>query len=120
MLTVVISGGLLLTAEAAAEVAEDGRTLYEKKCAVCHSTVSGYHLVGPSLAGVIGRPAGTAEGFGGYKGLRGSNVIWTEQALDAWLEDPRAFLGGRDSSMAVRVPHADQRARLIAFLKSLK
>jgi cytochrome c2 len=47
-------------------------------------------------------------------------VIWTEQALDAWLEDPRAFLGGRDSSMAVRVPHADQRARLIAFLKSLK
>ncbi|MGH7292912.1 MAG: c-type cytochrome, partial [Myxococcota bacterium] len=35
-------------------------------CAACHSLAPGRHRTGPSLAGVLGRKAGTAEGFRRY------------------------------------------------------
>src|SRR3954470_13849482 len=34
-----------------------------RACVACHSLASGQHRTGPSLAGVFGRKAGTAEGF---------------------------------------------------------
>jgi cytochrome c len=34
-----------------------------RACAACHTLEPGVHRTGPSLAGVFGRKAGTAEGF---------------------------------------------------------
>lgn len=36
-------------------------------CAACHTLEPGVHRTGPSLAGVFGRKAGTAEGFRPYR-----------------------------------------------------
>ena len=59
-----------------AAIAADGAKVF-KKCAACHSTEAGKHKVGPSLAGVVGRKAGTAEGFEKrYKGLKDADWSW--------------------------------------------
>jgi cytochrome c len=99
--------------------ARRGEGVFASKCAVCHSTTAGWHKEGPSLAGVFGRRAGTAPDFGGYRALRGMDVVWSDQSLDAWLADPKGF-SGRDSAMAIKLADGQARADVIAYLRSLR
>jgi cytochrome c len=98
----------------------DGRAVFEHKCAVCHTTVAEFHKEGPSLAGIYGRRAGKAPFFAGYKGLRGADFVWDERTLDAWLADPRGLLGGKNTTMTLRLDDPGERASIIAYLKTLR
>jgi len=101
-------------------MAADGAKVY-KKCQACHDLEAGKHKVGPSLAGIVGRKAGTANGYTKYKGLKDADWIWTEAELMAYLEDPSAYTkaknGGR-SSMAFKLKKEEERIAVIEFLKS--
>ena len=72
-----------------------GDQLFFSYCSRCHSLEPARHLAGPSLAGFLGREAGTAEGFQHYSdALKSANFTWDEQTLDAWLADPTALVPG--------------------------
>lgn len=88
-------------------------------CMICHSVHAGEHSTGPSLANLLSRKAGTAEGFPHYsQALKDSNVIWNENNLDQWLNDPRRFIPG--TNMAVKgIKGAQERADVIAYLKAV-
>ena len=88
-----------------------------RQCAACHSLGTGTHLTGPSLAGLIGRKAGTAKGFGRYsEALRHSGLTWDEKTLDKWLENPTVLVPG--TSMRIQgITDKSTRQDLIAFLK---
>lgn len=105
-------------ASAAAGDAERGRKEF-MKCVMCHSAEPGVHKTGPSLAGVFGRRAGTAAGFGRYSdALKNADVTWNEQNLDAFLSNPRGFIPG--NRMTMRGLQAQrEREDIIAFLKTL-
>lgn len=102
----------------AAETGNPGRgEKYFQACAVCHSLTPNHNMTGPSLAGVIGRKAGTLASFQRYSpALKASGVTWDDRALDAWLEKPDAFIPG--SRMTFRgIAQPAIRADLIAYLK---
>jgi cytochrome c len=62
-----------------------------RTCAACHTLEPGAHRTGPSLAGVFGREAGTAEGFHRYSdALKSADLVWNEDALNTFLADPQA------------------------------
>lgn len=73
-----------------------------KKCKSCHMVVSpeGDVLfkggkVGPNLYGVIGRAAGSVEGFKYGKDLAAAGeggLIWDEENIVAYMADPKKFL----------------------------
>jgi cytochrome c len=42
---------------------EDGHRLFRNSCGICHSLQPGQNRLGPNLAGIIGRKAGTVAGF---------------------------------------------------------
>jgi len=69
------------------------------------------------LRGVLGRKAGTVAGFSYSDALRRSGIIWTGELLDEWLQNPEALV--KDNDMEFRVPNPDERAALIAYLKTL-
>jgi cytochrome c len=75
-----------------------------RQCKACHQVGEGAdHRVGPHLNGVIGRTAGTAEGFrysavmaeAGEEGL-----VWTAETLHDFLSNPRSYMEGTKMSFA--------------------
>lgn len=90
-----------------------------QQCTACHSLERGRHMTGPSLAGVWGRGAGTAEGFGRYsEALKNSGVVWNVSSLDAWLQSPNAFIRGNQMTFG-GIGDAQARSDLIAYLKAV-
>ena len=93
-----------------------------KKCTACHSIEAGKHKVGPSLHGVVGRQAGSTD-FARYVGLKGADIVWTEENLYEYLADPTAFVKSKTqnprSGMAYKLPKPEERADVIAYLKTL-
>lgn len=101
-------------------LAADGEAVF-KKCKACHTLEAGKHRVGPSLAGVVGRKAGTAEGYNRYKGLKDADWVWTEDELMAYLEDPTKFTkdkSGQRSAMGFKLKKEDERKAVIEYLKA--
>ena len=100
----------------AAGDAKKGADVFAEECGDCHSTIAGKNKKGPSLNGVFGRKAGTAEGFDYSPALRSSAIVWTEAALDRWLANPESLVRGQ--KMGVSVANAQDRADLVAYLKA--
>ena len=100
--------------------ADDGKKVYNK-CKACHALEAGKHKVGPSLAGVVGRKAGTADGYKRYKGLKGADWTWDDASLDAYLSNPTEFTKektGQRSSMGFKLKKAEDRKAVIEYLKT--
>ena len=75
---------LLAPAAPAQDLAAQGEQLFRSRCGSCHTVQPGVNRVGPSLAGVIGRRAGSVEGARYSRALQSSNITWDEHALDAF------------------------------------
>ena len=69
------------------------------------------------LRGVFGRAAGADQGFPYSAALKSSHLRWDESSLDRWLADPEVLVPGND--MAFRASKAEERAEIVAYLKSL-
>lgn len=97
---------------------ERGAKVFQQ-CMACHSTTSGEHLTGPSLAHVWGRKGGTAEGFGRYSdAMKRAEVKWNESTLDKWLQDPERFIPGTSMTFP-GIKDAHERADVIAYLHAV-
>ncbi|MFC0407111.1 c-type cytochrome [Roseomonas elaeocarpi] len=114
----VLPSFLLLAATvvpAAAADADHGKTLFQRQCAACHQVAQPRNGVGPSLQGVVGRPAASVQGFTYSPALKGAGLQWTSTEIDAYLTNPTAKVPG--TRMAVRVASDADRGDIIAFLQ---
>jgi nitrite reductase (NO-forming) len=73
--------------------AEDGRRVFSK-CQACHSLMPGKNGVGPSLAGIVGKPAASDPDFNYSNAMRQSHIVWDPEKLDAYLADPQKVVAG--------------------------
>jgi cytochrome c2 len=106
----------MLSTGAVAE--EPGETLFKKNCAICHTLEAGKNKIGPSLAGVVGRKAGSVPGFAYSAANKNSGDIWDAQTLDTYLADPRKFMPGTKMVFA-GLKNLQDRKALIEYLKGL-
>lgn len=112
--------------------AEAGAKVFNK-CQTCHvvvneagETLAGLKAkTGPNLYGVIGRVAGSYEGFkygAGIEELTALGYVWTEDDLAVYVQDPSAFLeeksgdGKARSKMMFKLANKTDAANVAAFL----
>lgn len=93
----------------------EGQRIWQKRCTECHTL--DVDDTGPHHRGVFGRRAGSVKGYDYSHALLKANLVWDETSLDRWLTDPEKFLPGQNMDFRVRSPQ--ERAALIAYLKSL-
>ena len=99
--------------------AEKGAKLFKARAAQCHTAnKGGPNGVGPNLYGLIGRKSGTVEGFVYSKANSESGTIWTTEALDEYLENPKKYMPGTKMAFA-GLKKAQDRADIIAYMESL-
>jgi cytochrome c len=96
--------------------ADAGKTVFNK-CKACHQVDK--NAVGPHLSGVVGRKAGSVEGYNYSSALKASGITWDEASLDKWLQGPSKDVPGTKMIFAGIKDQTD-RENLIAYLKTLK
>jgi alcohol dehydrogenase (cytochrome c) len=101
----------------AAGDAAAGKTVFANQCSSCHTTEVGKNGFGPSLAGVLGRKAGSLAGFSYSPAMAQAGLTWDEKTLDLFLTSSTKEVPG--TSMSVALPNASDRANVIAYLETL-
>ena len=98
-----------------------GERLFSQ-CKTCHEVGEGArHKIGPHLDGIIGRVAGTMDGFKYSTAMREAGeagLAWDREALDSYLAKPRDFIKG--NRMSYRgMGDAEDRETLIGWLANV-
>jgi cytochrome c len=106
-----------IASPALAQDAAHGKIVFQA-CTACHATDRTNH-VGPGLAGIIGRKAGTAPGFRYSRAMKRSGIVWDKKALNAYLETPQKVVPGNRMPFA-GLKDAQDRADVIAYLSTFK
>jgi cytochrome c len=116
-LTIAIAFSLAGSFSAFAQDAEAGKAIFNQ-CKICHQVgENAKNVVGPKLNGIIGRTAGSVEGYNYSEANKKSGKTWDEATFTAYIKDPRAAVPG--TKMAYAGLKDDKKiADLVAFLKS--
>lgn len=125
---------VLLAAPAFAQGdAEAGAKETGAKCKSCHMIAADDGTVilrggktGPNLYGVVGRVAGSVEGFrygADMKALGETGYVWTEEDMAAYIVDPKGFLGdklGKTAKSNMAAQRLKSPEDVAAYLASVK
>ncbi|MGB0197848.1 MAG: c-type cytochrome [Candidatus Puniceispirillaceae bacterium] len=114
---IVLGFGLSATPALASGDVAAGEKVF-KKCKACHVVDAEKHKTGPHLVNIMGRAAGSADGYKKYSdAMKSSGIVWNEETLDGYLEKPKAYVKGTRMAFA-GLRKEEDRANVIAYLKS--
>lgn len=104
-----------------AEEVDPGRTLFERKCRQCHSLVDGKNGNGPTLYGILDRPAAAVPGFKYSRALRQmaaqESLTWSEAELSVFLTRPSALVPGTRMAFP-GIEDQDARDALVEWIRA--
>lgn len=95
-----------------------GRAVF-RKCASCHS-VEPVNRVGPTLAGVVGRPVASVADYrysAAMTAFGEGGKVWNEALIAEYLLSPKAMVPGTAMTFA-GLKKMEDIANLIAYLKA--
>ena len=91
-----------------------------KKCAACHTNVSGgASKIGPPMWGIVGKKSGSHPEFKYSSALAAYGKAWSVEELNAFLYKPADYIKGTKMAFA-GIAKDEERANLIAYLSTLK
>jgi cytochrome c2 len=95
-----------------------GRQVFQTQCSICHTIQPNQSKIGPTLFGVVNRPAGQVAGFHYSEANKHSGLTWDPATLDRYLAAPRQVVPGTFMTFP-GLKDPTLRADVIAFLETL-
>lgn len=93
-----------------------GERLFASQCSTCHTiTAGGANGTGPNLHNTVGADKAHIPGFAYSGALSNAEGSWTYENLDAWINNPGAYVRGTSMSFA-GIRRDTDRAAVIAYL----
>lgn len=106
-----------LTCAAQAQDVEAGKKVFNK-CRACHQVgPTAKNSVGPELNGLIGRKAGSIEGYKYSDANKNSGITWDEATFAEYIKNPKAKIPGTKMAFAGLTKEQEIKD-ITAFLKS--
>jgi len=115
-LTLTLLGSLAAMQGTASNAAEDGQTAFNNSCRTCHTMKEGDNRLGPNLAGIIGRKAGSLSDYNYSSSMKQSGIIWDEANLDQFIAKPDQVVSGNNMKPYGGINDAAQRKAIVEFL----
>jgi cytochrome c len=104
----------------AAEEESEGKVAFNNSCRTCHSFKEGDNRLGPTLHGIVGRKAGSIEGFSFSSAMKGSGITWDEANLSEFIANPDKVVHGNAMKPFGGIADASERSKIVEYLKTLK
>lgn len=95
--------------------AKKGKRVFNK-CRTCHNVDKEKNKIGPHLVGLFGRHAGSVEDFNYSDAMKNADVVWSEETLEEYLKDPKAFVPGNKMVFS-GIRRESQLEDLLAYLE---
>ena len=118
VMAVALALSLALTEIAAAADDASGEQVFNNNCRTCHSWKQDDNRLGPNLHGIVGRKAGSANGFAYSQSMKNSGVTWDEATLDKFIAGPDTVVPNNNMKPYTGISDAGTRKQIIDFLKS--
>ena len=90
-----------------------GATLFQQRCAMCHSRNGIGGKVGPDLTNLVGRRAGSTP-YAYSTAMKASKVVWNAATLDRYLAAPTRAIPG--TKMVISVSQPEDRSAIVRYL----
>lgn len=130
LLALIVVGTAVVSMTQKAQAAGDaasGEKIFQQ-CGACHSAEKGVNKIGPSLNGVIGRPAGSIGNYQYSQAMQEAakkGLTWTPENVVNYLKNPHQFLDdfaghpGAPNKMPFSLSDQKDREDVVAYLQSL-
>ena len=116
MVLAAAAAGILMALPAQAGDVKAGEKVF-RKCKSCHYVDQEKNKTGPHLVNIIGRAAGSVDGFKYSNAMKESGLTWDEATLAEFLKKPKTYIKG--TKMAFSGLRKDKEIDdLIAYLKA--
>jgi cytochrome c len=80
-------------------------------CTSCHPLRGRSHGIGPVLTSIVGRKAGSMEGYSYSPAMKAKNFDWTPDTIASFIQNPSEYVPGTKMALA---PISEQDAKDIA------
>ena len=113
-----ISADALGQDTAGQSAAADNQLVFNNVCRTCHTLKEGDNRLGPNLHKIIGRKAGSVEGYGYSSAMKDADLTWDSATLDRFIANPDQVVPGNKMKPYGGLTSAEERAKIIAFLEA--
>ena len=96
-----------------------GQLVFNNACRTCHTTIEGDNRLGPHLYKIVGRKAGSLPNYSYSSAMKSADFVWDEAKLNRFIANPDEIVPGNNMKPYGGLASADDRAKILAFLRSL-
>jgi cytochrome c len=114
----LLAAASILLAGAAAAQDGAGQVLFNNACRTCHTVKQGDNRLGPNLYRIVGRLAGSVDGYDYSSALDNADFVWDEESLDRFITNPEQTVPGNTMRPFSGIASKEDRAKIIGFLRA--